>query len=656
MRLHPGSAIAARLTVALFALLIGGGVAAPLQAQEITDAPSVLISGVDFSLTAAAGEAGGSWLLVTASGEPLASGTVSSGDEISVAGVAAPDRSDFPLSLRVSGAEVEYAPVIIPGWLSLLPPLIAITLALLFREVVTSLFAGVWLGATVVSGFNPLAGLWRSIDTYLMPAVADSSHASIIMFSLLLGGMVGLISRNGGTNGIVDALVPFASTKRRGKLATWAAGLAIFFDDYANTLVVGNTMRPITDRLKISREKLAYIVDSTAAPVAALVPVSTWVGYEISLIDDGLGIAAGQQMATNPALAASLTDTSPFEIFLHTIPYLFYPLLALIFVFMTSAMRRDLGPMADAEDRAGRGEGLFRAGAQLATDTESQEMQAKPGVTARWWNAGIPVLTVIAVVLGGLYFDGRASAGADASLMDIFGSADPYVTLLWGSLAGCVVAFLLSIAQRILSMEEAIDAWMGGLKAMMIAMVVLTLAWSLGAVTQDLQTAPFLAQVLEGNVPLQLIPVLVFVVSAGMAFATGTSWTTMAIMIPLVVPLTVSLGGGVGFEGGAQYSVLLGAISSVLAGAIFGDHCSPISDTTVLSSTAAGCDHVDHVRTQLPYALLVAVVAMLFGDIGTAYGLPNWIALALGVGVLFGVLKLFGRVTQEPEELEGAAA
>jgi len=640
----------AALSVAALLLAFG----TPIAAQEVVELPPLALSGVGFDVTASASGAASPWTLRTAEGRLLAAGFVDSGQTFTIEGVEA-ESDELPLSLSVGGQALEVAPRMLPGWFSLLPPLLAIALALVFREVVTALFAGVWLGATALTGFNPFAGLLMSVDTYLMPAVADEGHASIIMFSLLLGGMVGLVARNGGTNGIVEAVSPFATSKRRGKLATWAAGLAIFFDDYANTLVVGNTMRPITDRLKISREKLAYLVDSTAAPVAALVPISTWVGYEISQIDLGLGIAASQ-VTGDPALVEQLTATNPFSVFLHTIPYLFYPLLALTLVFLTSVMKRDFGPMAAAEFRAASGGGLFRPGAQLATDTEGGEMRPKEGAPARWLNAALPVLTVILVVLGGLFWDGRAVAGADASLMDVFGSADPFKSLLWGSLAGCVVAFFLSLGQRILTLQEAIDAWMGGLRSMMIAMVVLTLAWSLGAVTESLQTAPYLTQLLEGNLELRWIPVLVFVASAAIAFATGTSWGTMAIMLPLVIPLTVSLGGAVGFEDGSGYSILLGAISSVLAGAIFGDHCSPISDTTVLSSTAAGCDHVDHVRTQLPYALVVAVISMLLGDIGTSYGLPNWVALGGGVVALVGILLVFGTPTEDalPPETAGS--
>ena len=214
-------------------------------------------------------------------------------------------------------------------------------------------------------------------------------------------------------------------------------------------------------------------------------------------------------------------------------------------------------------------------------------MDPKEGVRHRWWNAAIPVITVIVVVVVGLYTSGRSGTDPGASLMDIFGAADPFATLLWGSLAGCLMAFALSVGQRLLSVNETLDAFTGGIRAMLVAMIILVLAWSLGSVTESLGTAQYLAQLLEGNVALRLMPALIFVTAAAMAFATGTSWATMAILIPLVIPLTVSLGGAADFSAGGGYTILLGSISSVLAGAIFGDHSSPISDTTVLSSTAA---------------------------------------------------------------------
>jgi len=615
---------------------------------QTVDAPTVVLGGVPFRVAVDARldplavevhDARGT-LLGTTTAAPLSTAVLND--------LVVTTRTQLPLRIRFGEELQEVTPTLVPGWASLVPPLVAIILALLFREVVTALFAGVWLGALMVAGWNPIAGTWRLIDQFVVPALGDTDggHTQIVVFSLLLGGMVGIIARNGGTMGIVEAVAPLASSARRGKLAAWAAGLAIFFDDYANTLIVGNTMRPITDRLKISREKLAYLVDSTAAPVAAIIPISTWVGYEISLIADGLRIAAEQ----NPEHAATIAGASPFAIFIETIPYRFYPLLALLFVFLTSVMDRDVGPMAAAEKRAAAGAGLYRPGAQLAADTSSHLMEPKSGLPHRWWNAAIPVLTVIVVVLWGLLVTGRSDVGPDASLMDVFGAADPFITLLWGSLAGCLVAIALSAGQRILTVTEGIDACVAGMRAMMIAMIILVLAWSLGSVTQEIGTAQYLSQLLTGRVALHLVPVIVFVTAAAMSFATGTSWGTMAILLPLVIPLTVSMGGDAGFDGGAHYSILLGSISSVLAGAIFGDHCSPISDTTVLSSTASACDHVDHVRTQLPYALLVAGVGMIFGDIGTAYGLPIWVALSGSAVALYLILRLFGTTVSGIDE------
>ncbi|MBW3554718.1 MAG: Na+/H+ antiporter NhaC family protein [Gemmatimonadetes bacterium] len=535
-----------------------------------------------------------------------------------------------------------------PGWLSLLPPLAAIVMALVFREVVISLFVGVWLGALFLVNYDPVAATLRSVDTYALEALADADHVSIILFSLLLGGMVGVISRNGGTQGLVEAMRGAATTRRRGQFLTWLAGLAIFFDDYANTLIVGNTMRPVTDRLKVSREKLAYIVDSTAAPMAAIALISTWVGFEITLIGDTLQTAAGQ--VTDPAVAAELLEgaANPFNVFLHSIPYLFYPILALLFVAMTVVTGRDFGPMHGAELRASSGRGLYREGAMLAADTSGGLMDAPADKPHRWYNAAIPVLATVAVALGGIYVTGRASlleenpAGGFA-LREVVGAADPFKSLIWASFVGSVTAIALSLGQRLLTVNEAIDSWLGGMKAMMLAMIILVLAWSLGGVTEAMGTGPYLSTLLQDTLPINLLPVIVFVTAAVISFATGSSWATMSILFPVVVPLAVAMGAGVGFDSGGHYTILLGVVSSIMAGSIFGDHCSPISDTTVMSSMASGCDHVDHVRTQLPYAVAVGGIAMLVGDIPTAFGLNPFISLAVGVALLYGLLRVFGK-------------
>ncbi len=586
-------------------------------------------------------------------GEVLAEGTAEPGASVEVAGLVIRRRADMPLRVTVGATSGEFRTLVLPGWFSLLPPLLAIALALITHEVLISLFAGIWLGAFFVAGLNPFAALLRTIDSYITPALTDPSNASIAIFSLMLGGMVGLMGRSGGTRGIVEAVAPFATNRRRGQLATFGAGLAIFFDDYANTLIVGNTMRPITDRLRISREKLAYLVDSTAAPVAAIAFVSTWAGYEMSLIRNGLEQAAVQVAGADPALAASLRAASPLAVFLHTIPYLFYPILALIFVFLVSFTMRDFGPMLAAEKRAARGEGLHRKGAMVLVDTSATMMEPSEDTPRRWYNAAAPVLTVVLVVLLGLYFDGRASLGGSGSMTEILSAADPFKTLLWGSLAGVLVAFVLPVAQRILSVKESMEAWIAGLRAMLLAIVILVLAWSLGDVTEAVGTAPYVSHILEtAGFPLQMLPFAVFVAAAVIAFATGTSWATMAILLPIVIPLAVALGGGIGFESGGGYTVLLGTISSVLAGSIFGDHCSPISDTTVMSSMASASDHVDHVRTQLPYALLVAVIGLAIGDLPTAFGMPWIFSYLIGAAALFAVLRFWGRPSPSSRSVE----
>ena len=525
----------------------------------------------------------------------------------------------------------------LPGWLTVVPPLIAIGLALLFKDVLLSLFAGIFCGALFLFGWNPIVAAARSIDRFIVPALADVDRASILVFSTLLGGMVGVISRSGGTRGIVDRLARWATTARRGQLATWLLGVLIFFDDYANTLIVGSTMRPITDRLRISREKLAYIVDSTAAPIASIVPISTWIGFEIGLI----------------AAAFSALDLpfNAYGAFVGSIAFRFYPILALVLGFTVAFSCRDFGPMLRAERRASEtGELVGDADVPLA-DFDEHRLEPPENAPRRAINALLPVATVIGVTLGGLFVTGAAaverqsSAGTFAWLRDVFSNADSYRTLLWASLAGLVVALALALLQRILTVRQATAAMVQGFRAMLLALVVLLLAWALGDVCGELHTADFLVEIARGKMPPQLLPVLVFVLSAATSFATGSSWGAMGILMPLVIPIShgLSLDAGYAVSSETYYLLLLGTISSVLAGSVWGDHCSPISDTTILSSMASGCDHIAHVRTQMPYALAVGGIAMLVGDIPTAFGMNPWLALAIGAVLVVGIALKFGR-------------
>ena len=339
-----------QLRLALLFLLLGPMIpnTFDVHSQDVRSDQMIILKSVPFEITLSGPpDTQGSYVVEDASGRELLSGIVDAGIDETIS-LAISQREQLPLIITIGQSEFSFGRVFINGWISLAPPLIAITLALLFHEVITALLAGVWLGAFIINGYNPFLALRRSVDSYVVPALGDTSgKTQIIVFSLMLGGLVGIVSKNGGTQGIVDKLKPFANNRRRGSLATWFAGLCIFFDDYANTLIVGTTMRPITDNLRISREKLAYIVDSTAAPVAALVPISTWVGYELGLIGDGLRIAANVP-EEGTQLAQTLATISPFSVFISTIPYMFYPILALTMVFLVSFMDRDLGPMVQA--------------------------------------------------------------------------------------------------------------------------------------------------------------------------------------------------------------------------------------------------------------------------------------------------------------------
>jgi Na+/H+ antiporter NhaC len=526
----------------------------------------------------------------------------------------------------------------VSGWLTVLPPLVAILLALVFRQVIPALLAGCWIGAWVVYD-GAFVGALRTIDHYVVQTLNDADRVTILIFSLVLGGMVGVLARSGGTVGLVEALEPYATTSRRGQLVTWIMGILIFFDDYANTLLVGNTMRPVTDRLKVSREKLAYIVDSTAAPVASIALVSTWIGYEVSLIGDSL-----KQIGS---------EREPYVVFIQSLPYNFYPILALVFGLLVASSRRDFGSMLKAERRASAGK-VIADGATPLSDFDTTALDPPEGQPRRWVNAVAPVAVVLLVTFLGLWFTGlvslaesgyeRGTASPLRYVGDVFSSGNSLTSLLWASVAGSLIALVLAVVQRILSVGDAVGAWVSGLRSMTMAYVILVLAWSIADVCTDLDTRGYLAGSLSDNLDPRLLPALIFVLASLTAFATGTSWGVMGILIPLAVPITHDLTQAAGLDPATSYGLLLGAVSAVLAGAIFGDHCSPISDTTVLSSMASGCDHVDHVRTQLPYALVVAAVAMLLCYLPSGwFGFSPFICLLAGSAVLVGILFLLGR-------------
>lgn len=551
----------------------------------------------------------------------------------------------------------------IPLWLSILPPLIAIGLALIFKEVLISLFAGIWVGAFIAGGLRfegflgVIKALLETVEHYLLKALNDSGHLSVIVFSLLIGGMVAIISRNGGMSGVVMRLTKYARTPKSAQMITWVLGVAIFFDDYANTLIVGNTMRSVTDKFRISREKLAYIVDSTAAPVASIAFITTWIGAELGYIGDGIKDV--------PALAG----TTPYAIFLESLKYSFYPILTLAFILMLIMTRRDFGPMFKAEERA-RATGEVKA-SKLDSEhvEETEDLSPVPGAPLRSRNAIIPVLTVVVMTIIGLLdtgldsvYSGLANAPASdgwgatwaameggffGKLGEVIGSADSYVALLWASISGVVMAIALTVGQRIMNISQTMGSLTSGLKAMFGAVMILTLAWGLAITTEELHTADFLVDLLGNSLNPYFLPPIIFVLAALISFSTGSSWSTMAILYPIAIPLTWYVAQEGGWETDAALGLLYNVISIVLAASVLGDHCSPISDTTILSSLASDCNHIDHVSTQLPYALTVGAVAIVLGFMATLLG-GGWllcsVLLVIGLAVLYGVVRWRGKV------------
>ena len=519
---------------------------------------------------------------------------------------------------------------VLPGWFSIVPPLLAILLALILRQVIVALFAGIYVGLLFIYNFNPVTALLRLIDTNLFNALIDPDHISIILFTLLIGGVVGIISKNGGTIGLANQITKLAKTPRSGMLSSWLMGLVIFFDDYANSLIIGNMMRPITDKLKISREKLAYIVDSTAAPIASLVIISTWIGYELGLIGEGLSAIGSNQ--------------NPYEVFIQTLPYRFYPIAAIFFVFITSYLKRDFGPMYKAEVNA-------RKVNQINTESiKGEEIDFEkeiPSHKARWFNGAIPILIILFGTILGLIFTGIESLESmgisDYGIEQIIRESDSYRSLLWASLVSGMVAIFLTVSQKIRKLEDAIKSWHSGVQSMMIAAIILVMAWGISSITSDLKTADYLISVISDSINPRFLPAIVFVTCGLISFATGTSWGTMAIVMPIVIPMASAISVSEGLVLADTNIIIVGVISSVLAGSVWGDHCSPIADTTILSSMASKCDHISHVKTQLPYAILVGIVGLILGDLPTAFGLSPYISIVLILGTLTGILLLVGK-------------
>lgn len=526
-------------------------------------------------------------------------------------------------------------------WWSLVPPVVAIVLAIVTRRVVVSLLIGLVVGAFIWKGeplaaFGGLAVMLRdSLVAYdYDEKMWDIDHVKVLIFTLMMGAMVGTVHQNGGMAAVARGVANWASNRRRGQLATWALGLIIFIDDYANSLLLGHTMRPVTDRLKISREKLAYLVDSTAAPVAGLALVSTWVAGEMSYIRDGL---QGVTFADGTAVDA-------FQLFLLSIPTRFYVLWALLFVPIVAWLQRDFGPMLAAERRA--------AAAGNENDVTPKKGQAarEMETTGHWASAVVPIAVTVGVTLAWLVCSGLNSTeqswsvlGSLVGWVDVIGGAASSDALILGSLSGWIVALIAGCRCGWVVLRRAS---LRGVQQVLPACTILWMAWTMSDMTDSdhLGTATFLASGMGQAVAPWALPTIVFVLSSLVAFSTGTSWGTMGILMPIVIPTAAEvLASANGSAVSGTDTILVASIASVLAGAIWGDHCSPISDTTVLSSSASGCDHIAHVRTQMPYALLVGGVSIACGTMPIGLGVPVALTHLAGIAAMVTLLWVIGK-------------
>jgi len=527
-----------------------------------------------------------------------------------------------------------------PSRASLLPACVTIVIALVFRRVLLALLAGGLIGAiafclphdaSLPDFFRAIAsGSWHfAADALFARSLCSDFYLRITMFVVFLFMTVGVITRNGGVHGTVEVLQRRVHGAVSAQLATWATGLTIFFDDYTNCMVTGTAMRPLTDSQKISREKLAYIVDSTAAPVAGVSLFSTWITYEISQFRAPLTLVTDSD-------GRPYTEADAFDVFLATLPFRFYCFLALMLVPLVVLMRRDFGPMLAAERRARAGVAATEPGTKgLLRDTRAET--PVPGVPLRARNGILPMCVLI--------------LGAATAILGFDIESD--VALFFSSGAAYLVAVALTLGQRLLSLRQLLSISLGSTRVLVPAFGILFLAWTLGHISNDLDTSFFLCAGARDAMAAEALPLVLFGLSGLVAFATGTSFGTMAILLPNVVVLAHGLGADASFLGDPQLggpALMVLSIGAVLEGAIFGDHCSPISDTTVLSSLGSRCDHLAHVSTQIPYALLTAAAALLLGYLPMVLLSPSWWPLSYLAAIVFFLvfLRVVGRDPARP--------
>lgn len=490
---------------------------------------------------------------------------------------------------------------------ALLPAVVAIALALITKEVYSSLFVGIVVGALLYSGFEFEGTVLHVFNGGLLTVLCDSYNMGILIFLVLLGALVAMMNKAGGSAAFGRWAGEHIKTRVGAQLATVLLGVLIFIDDYFNCLTVGSVMRPVTDKHNISRAKLSYLIDATAAPVCIIAPISSWAAAVSGFVEGEDGLA----------------------LFISAIPYNYYALLTILMMVTISILDIDFGPMAEHEKNAKNGD-LYTTPDRPYANIQAEE---KPDAKGTVMDLVIPILCLVGCCVAGMIYTGGFFSGAD--FVTAFSNSDASVGLAIGSFFGILITMVLYMVRRVLNFKECMDCFADGFKAMVPAILILTFAWSLKAMTDSLGAKEFVANFVSGNAGdlMNFLPAVIFLIGCFLSFATGTSWGTFGILIPIVVAV---------FEG-SDHSLMIISISACMAGAVCGDHCSPISDTTIMASAGAQCNHVNHVSTQLPYAILVAAVSFV-SYIIAGFVKTVWICLPIALLLMLGVLFVIKNV------------
>jgi len=511
------------------------------------------------------------------------------------------------------------------GILSLLPPIVAIGLCIVTKEVIPSLFVGIWIAGTMIMGWNPVTGFGRAVEA-LWNSLGDPWGARIILTSLTMGGLVGVMRVGGGIDAAIQWITKKITSPRGAMFFTELAGFIIFFEDYVNTAVVGTTMSPITDRYKISKEKLSYIVDSTAAPIACIAGISSWIAYMVGQIGTqftDLGI-----------------ELSPYVAYLKSIPFIFYNIVALVLLTYVVLSQRDMGPMLHAERRARKTGQLLREGAIPLANTAQETTLPEENCPRRGINFVLPILFLVFLIFGMLIITG---GWPEVSMAQAIGEGSSSKALVWGSFGSVFLTMVLYKLQGLAKLERLFKGYMEGMMSIFVGTIILVFAWGIGSAIKEVGTASYLVGIAGDVLSPSWIPVISFVTGAAISFCTGTSYGTMAILMPIVVPLVFRVSVTAGID---PMTFIIPTIGAVFGGSVWGDHCSPISDTTIMSSMFTGSDHIDHVNSQMPYAFTAASGAIA-GYVGVAFGLPAVANILIAIVVACLVFRLFSKPIQE---------